>query len=928
MLRSKSVTLYCFLWLSACHVAAPEFVVQGVQLNSALESLAEIQKNGKKDKLGHYVQHLRGHHAPGFAWDQYWAEIQKQRLQANMTAEELSLLFSLNQVSCQPKYLDSFAKVLLETVKADLQKVPLIRLELGKLRDNCSTALSNSSFKSFIEFLSQERGKTEKSQINKDRQQLINPLPQGVSSLLKKYIYTEELQAVLLQEWFFRPKHRSWSDILTVVDKGFFSDVRWINWQNQHTEYLKNTLRMEFSTYQHISHLEADILWLFKNNNKMAKLLALFGYEKYLTSPGALHWPSLVKTLSTQYPSPPQNGNVPALVSLFSRSCEVRDFPPFFSLLKQWEVSDVPDLGFCLPGGESVPLTSEELATKPLADDLAGVENVKQAFSHFSTVDSVMYLLALYEREKYKRPLSEWGQFLEYFSEEEWLKVMRFLRKNQDRESIARILDVHSRVYQGPISFLAEDIWSVMLSEKENLSDMLQKGYSVSYMNHPQTLSAFWKKVKSMGLEKSAASGDSPASRVDLKQKNTDKISVQLSLQLKPSGESVQCSADYVQNLYRFFSESNKTDLLLKQFRFDQCAEFILDFRKKEWSRLVYLFRAQKDLSTNTESGSEDLEVFMPNNQLVWWMARVLSLPHSLTLSTQALAEEGDEWLAQVFDSFDKEEMSANRAFVPEAVSDLSADEWKRFFRIMIDSLKVPKFEIQPIMFRYMSRLLRTSYPLALEHSICEFLAQEDSHHLIAEYPSAFIWDLFLQVDWTRSSPTLGRYKRSNNNICAGLVSSRRVNALLLVLSQGIFAGLSAEGVPVDIYIEQVKRQADHLTDLFNTVRSFDKKGAYYFDIQRSLAQWRIYTSLGGIFWTSGGYNMERGYISDQALVFYFAGMILKKLTLVIQDKTSFNDEVEKYLSAGSASQNSFDSAYKVYLENYFYLIMEILNLN
>ena len=902
---AKLKHLAIFLYLASCSVASPDFVVQGMSLKSALHSFSDIQqKQGAKNQLAHYVEHLRDNHAPGFAWDQYWQKLKEQNLLKNMTDKELSLLFSLNNISCRAENLSAFSTLLLNIVQSDPQKVHLIRLELKRLREHCSTTLSDSSFKSFVSFLSLERAKSEKTQIQQERQKALTSTdsalsapkhspPQTQNPLSTKYIYTKELQGILLEEWSLKPQKRSWSDILSVVDRDFWPDIRWINWQQDQKEHLKNTLRMEWQAYQHINHLEQDLLWLFQNKNQMADLLALFEYEKYLTFAGALNWPSLVQNWSTQYPKHPRNGNVPVLISLFSRSCQTRDFPPFYQLLKQWEVSNIPNLGFCF-NKDIVPKTPS--ANTPAT--LAETKSVNQVFSSLPLLDSVVYLLSLYEREKHVRPLTEWENLLANFSKEDWLEMTRLFRKNHDRQNLTRLLDMQARIYKGHIPFLSEDIWSVMQSEDETLSDMWETGYSPSYMNHPQTLSAFWKKVRESHIQ--------------------------------PSVESVPCSASYVQNLYRFFAESNKTDMLLKQFRFDQCAEFILEFRKKEWNRLVYLFRVQKDLSANTDLKSKAREGFMPNDQLVWWMARVLSLPYSLTLSIQASTEEGDEWLAKVFDLSDTNKMSANAIFVQKAVSDMSANEWKRFFRIMIDSLKTPTFETKPIMLRYMSRLLQTIYPLALKHSICGFLAQKDSHHLIAEYPPAFIWDLFLQVDWTQSGRPEKRRpsnKRNNNALCAGLIPPKKVNALLLVLSRGIFANLSAEGVPVDIYIEQVKRQADHLTILINKVRAFDKKWTYYFDSQRMLAQWRTWVSVGGFLWKVGGYNMEKGYISDQALVFYFAGMILKKLQPVEQGKATSEDDVAQYLSAGSAPQNPFDSAYRVYLQTRFYLLIEAFHL-
>ena len=903
-----------FLWLTACNVASPEFLVQGMNLKSAIHSLAEIQKKEEPDTLAHYVAHLRSNHAPGFAWDQYWKEIQNQNLHHKMTNQELSTLFSLNDISCRPENLDSFASLLIEIAKSDSQKVRLIRPELKRLRQTCSTTLADSAFKSLVWFLSRKRAEAESAQIQQDRQNaLTSPLfPQsspkstksaptqspvqntdGESPLhehkktqtaqksapTKKYIYTEELQGILLEEWSLNPKKRAWSDILSVVDRHFWSDIRWINWQNGNTEYLKNTLQMEWSTYQSLSHPEQDILWLFKNKNKMADLLALFEYEKYLTVSGALNWTSLVQNLSTQYPEHPQNGNVRVFISLFSRSCQAKDFPPFSQLLKQWNIAELPDTGFCFHN--TVARQSQPHAQTE--SDSPSKEDIHQVFSHLSLMNSALYLLSLYEREKHLRPISEWESFLSSFSEAEWLQIMHLFRTRNDRQNITRLLDLHGRVYRGHIPFLAKDIVAVMRSEEESIDDMTTKGYSLPYMNHPHTLEAFWKQVKATPKKE------------------------QPQTQAPRPNSPLRCSYSYVKDMYQFFSEFGKEDMLLRQFRFGQCENFAIEFRKKEWPKLVYQFRLQTQFQANTGHASQGEPLFMPDNQLVWWMGRVLSLPHSLPLSTQASQEEGDDWMGQVWDSSYMDWIS-DKLFVQEAVSEMHPHEWQRFFKIMIDSLKTPESQTNPYLFQYVSYLSRVVYPLAPQQAICRFFAQEESHLIVQEYASHFIWDLFLQVDWSHLSLE-GRGKQVKA-VCSGLVSPQRVNTLLFVLSKGIFNNLSAENVPVDIYAEQVRRQADHLISLFERVRAFDRQTTHDLNLNRRLSNLRT-------IYTGDEYDFEKGYISDQALIFYFSGLILEKLKQATKSYQVLKDMVTHYQETGPHHQNPFDSMHRKYLQSF-----------
>ena len=854
--------LSVFFLLAGCSVASPDFIVKGIKVESALHSLREMGADeGKEQKLPHYVEHLRDNHAPGFAWDKYWQAIADQALYQNMTERELNHLFSLNDVSCRPENLDSFVGLLLETVKADQQKILIIRPELKRLRTVCSSSFSDSSFKSLVWFLARERAKKELGKI------------QSVPSApLIQYPYTKELQALLLEEWQVKPS-RAWSDIVTVVDKAFWSDVRWLNLYQGNTEHLKQTLKLEWSLYQSLSHPEQDILLLFGAKNVMADRLALFGYEKYLSVPGALDWLVLSSALLQKYPIAPENGNVKTLMSLFSRSCQARDFPSFSRLMEQWDISELPSAGFCLNKGALVQMTKDEEFTSPSV--LA--ESVQQVFSRLPVLDSVMYLLALYDKEKHLRSTAEWESFLKSFSEKDWVELMALLRKNNDRQSIMRILDMHGRVYRGEVAFLAEDILSVMLVGKESIHDMLENGYSASYMNHPHVLESFWKKVKE---EKKEVQGVSLF-------------------------ESGYCDYPYIQQIYRFFSESGKEDLLLERFRFDRCPQFILDFRETEWDNLVLQFRMRGVYTSASTGGSAD-------SDLVWWMARVLSLPYSLTLSTKSSQAEGDEWLSHVF-ATPYMDFMGNSWSVREAVSQLNLHEWSAFFRIMIDSLQSPESQTHKHVFRYVSDIASMVYPLALQQAVCGFFAQKDSHKLVEQYYPAFIWGLFYQVDWSQFSHTGGRNKLVKR-VCSDLVSPKRINALLFVLSRAIFDELEAKSdISTDIYAEQVKKQADQLIHLFDQVRPFDDRNTTAYRVKKSLSNLRT-------FYTGDEYDMEKGYISDSALMFYFSGLVAQKLQSVAKNAQELKDMIRHYQETGPSPLNPFDEVYRSQVQEFLAL--------
>ncbi len=883
---SKKISISVFFLLAGCSVASPDFIVKGMKVESALHSLREIQADEdneeKEDKLSHYVGHLRDNHAPGFAWDQYWKAVNDQALYKNMTERELSQLFSLNDVSCRPENRDSFASLLLETVKADSQKVSLIRPELKRLRTACSASLSDPSFKSLVWFLARERAKEEAGQIQLAKEQALSPAQpeSGPAESSRPYTYTEELQAVLLEEWQVQSS-RAWSDILTVVDKAFWSDVRWLNLYQGNTEYLKQTLSLEWSAYQSISHPEQDLLLLFSEKKALADRMALFGYEKYLSVPGALDWPSLTTALLQHYPGPPENGNVKTLVSLFSRSCQARDFPPFSRLMKQWNIAERPDPGFCLSGRTSAqaPAGDQTGPTAPQAPagdhqtsptpSSVSAESLQQMFSHLPVLDSVMYLLSLYEKEKHLRPRAEWESLLTGFSKKDHVEVMALLREKHDRQNIMRVLDMHAQVFRGEVPFLAEDIFSVMLSEEESIYSMMKKGYSPSYMNHPHVREHFWRRVQGQEQE------NEPEEMAEW------------------GNRSERCDYAYVRKLYRFFSESGKQDLLLEQFRFDRCTQFISEFRETEWNKLVVQFR----MRGFTPADSADQET-QNDSDLIWWMARVLSLPYSLDLSIRGSVDKGEEWLIQMF-AIPYEDFMEENVSVQEAISQLNPYEWNEFFKVMINSLKSPRFQAYEPIFHYVSDMSRMVYPLSFQQAVCGFFAHRNSHKLVGQYHPSFIWGLFHPVDWSQFSHKGGRNKKIGS-VCSDLVSPKRINALLFALSRSIFDGLSAKGVPADIYAEQVKRQADQLIVLFDRVRPFDDRNSTAYRVRNSLSNLRT-------LYTGDEYDMEKGYISDEALMFYFSGLIAQKLQSVAKSDQELKQILRHYQETGPAPLNPFD---------------------
>jgi len=171
----------------------------------------------------------------------------------------------------------------------------------------------------------------------------------------KHYIYTEELQKILVEDWSKRKKARSWSDIISGIDRAFWRDARWINYKSKNKKYLKATLEMEWREYGSIISLEQDIILLFEQSNTMLDSIKLFGYEKYFLDSENLNWSALWQELFFLYPVKPNNENIDTLLSLYS--CQKEDIKSYIQLVEGWDLSQYKSkiIDFCA-SESTVPL--------------------------------------------------------------------------------------------------------------------------------------------------------------------------------------------------------------------------------------------------------------------------------------------------------------------------------------------------------------------------------------------------------------------------------------------------------------------------------------------------------------------------------------------------------------------------------------------
>ncbi len=373
-----SIYILSFLLVS-CTVKPPELVVKGVQTEKALSFLKEHQnKTENKDQFDNYMQHLRLNYAPGFQWDEYWSGISERKLYKNLNQEELDQLLSLSQISCEQKDWIAFSNLLLQIAK-DGGRL-LFSRELNHSGTLCSVWLPNPVFKSIVQFLSEKRSELEKEKIAKEKIAYMNKSGQEILSggrTAQQVKYTKELQKVLIEEWLRRHTGRNWSEVLDVVDRSFWSDVRYLSYLNGNREHLSTVLEMEDHLYKSIeAGLDLDILLMFEEPGKMTDIMKLVGYEKYLAIPGALDWGSLWKRMSVRYPSKPENGNVNSLLDFYKLkfSCSEKILSEYENLVRQWKASvyeraispfcdqDKKDAVFAIYGPEQLNKYAEELS--------------------------------------------------------------------------------------------------------------------------------------------------------------------------------------------------------------------------------------------------------------------------------------------------------------------------------------------------------------------------------------------------------------------------------------------------------------------------------------------------------------------------------------------------------------------------------------
>lgn len=886
-LNNISLFFMTLFSLVSCTIESPDFVIKGMQTKEAILFLQEFQKRKKSaGQFNHHIKYLRTNHAPGFAWDEYWSEIKEKKLYKNLNVRQLDQLLSLSDISCRQESESSFAELLLKIAESD-SKALLFSQQLARLRETCFGGLPHFTFRFIVQFLSDKRAETEVGKIKEAKYQLEIQKQKQIESVQKRYIYTEELQRLLIDEWSAKQNTRIWSDILSVVDRSFWSDARWINYQNKNREYLKRTLKMEWIEYQSIKDLDQDVFLMFKESNKMADIIRLVEYKKYFAISGILDWSSLWNSFLIRYPEKPENGNIESLLSLYSFSCQKQDLSSYSQLVELWNVSSYNFLAveFCVDviladvHKKSLMKKISKKGDTSESSSFLGYETLEVLFKNNlgpMTLQSLDALLFLYEKDKHVRSSDQWKKLIDYFSEEDWLNVMRILRNRYDRRSISRILDMHNQVYKGWISFLTKDILAVFISEKGSVLDIVDKyGYRKAYLNNPRVLRLFWKELENIIEQKEV---------VDLQKQN----------------DAGRCDYSYLSNLFQFFSYHNKKRLLFSNFSFENCSYFIEEFRQQEWTKLVNLTEHISVVDGEVQFTILDMELDIKHSSdteivfhFVWWLAGVLSL-HLSPLDSRLYGN----------DNLDLEDLS-----LKEVISKISVSRWENIIRVILQSLKEPVFKVNTDLFNDIIYKLNFVYPQVVNRSICYFFGQKDSHFLIQEYDPKFVIALLENLDWSELKLHDAIKMRGRNltmkRTCSNIVSYKRVNTLLFVMAHSIFEAIDP-AMKIKSHREYVDRfwnQAyKKMVNLFAHIGRFDQKWNAYFDLRRVFR------------FTVFDYDPKIGYMNNSSFHFYFAALVLQKFQGVAHTKKDIGDLLNVFFNT-NPPLNVFDQNYREWMK-------------
>ena len=694
-----------FLTVS-CTIDPPfNFVKTGVPTKDAILFLEQLQNTKQsKELFSDHIKQLNANAAVGFDWTQYWNEIDQKTLYKKLDKTQLESMLQLSRLSCDTSAWQAFASLLLKLAEMGTDYLYFKHYLTGS-KKTCSTFLLNKTLKEIVTFLDKKRNETEAQLFSEEKvsfqwKQKINSIADKKNNLKEKYPYTYELYGVVVDEWNVKTQGRAWGDILSVVNREFWSDIRWMFYHVGSFESIRTALEMEMDIYHSISDLDQDILLIF-HDREIKNIMDLVGYEEYFKQQGLVEWEQLWRKLIEEYPDKPNNSNNTLLLSFYKYSCGKEELVAYMDLIRSWDLVDqyrtivereceqiiritkqitqyIDTAG--LPADGAFPLSMEDMR-----EMLEGTE-------YNRSIDDLVRLLNFYDRFKIDYSIPDWEILLnEQFSIEHWLYFMNILRGNYDKSIIRRVMDMHQYVYQGRIPFLSFDVFNILINEDISLSSLVTEySYSESQLMNPDFINQFWSIV----------------------QEDASKVlnSRDQWINLFEYGSHF-CNQVYLNKMVDFFNYNKQEQLLLNNFDFDSCPNYFMDIPFKE----SFINSAVTKIRQDTNQDPE----------LYWDLVRSFSL---YTSNNSA------------------EEMQNT------AVLKMNEVEWKKVFDITILTLREPIYKNNSAFLKRAMDLVGKVYKRAVDSAICQqLLGVSDSHKIITAYDPELVIHLFNQLNWNSS---------------------------------------------------------------------------------------------------------------------------------------------------------------------------------
>ena len=748
-----------FLFVS-CTIDPPLlFIKDGVTTDNAILFIEQLRdSNINQEMFQNHIKQLDANASNDFDWTRYWNTIKQNKLYQRLNKNELRTLFQLSRLSCNSKNWQAFADLLLEIAKSGKDHLHF-RQHLTGPQKNCAVFLPNETLKNIVSFLSKKRDKSESSVLAKAKSKDSRLNSKTASSRRPNvqaiYPYTQELYGVLADEWSLKKHGRAWGNILSAVKRNFFSDIRWIFYNEKKFSDLKTAVEMEKDIYHSFTDLHQDILLMYPDKN-MKNKIDMVSYDRHFKEKGSLNWEKLWIQLSKLYPSLPNNNNNPYLLSFYEYSCEKSALSAYVDLIKAWDVSteyraaaekeceriirvtqqitQYVDTS-TLPEDGSLPLNM-----KDLNDILAGSRANR-------SLKDLSKLLNFYERFKLSYSITNWSQLLEeQFSLENWLFFMSSLRANYDTSVIRRVMEMHHYIYKGYIPFLSADILNIVINENILLSNLTkQYGYEEAWFIHPMFVRRFWKTAQenvSVVLAESS------------RWKNLLEYGAQ------------SCRQTYLNKLFEFFYDNNQEQLFLDHFNFDSCPDFFMGIELKE--KFV-----DSSVAKVRQPGDKD-------SKLYWDLIRAFSL--------YASSEEGQN---------------------KETVFKMNAVEWKQVFNRVIAGLNNQKYTHYSGFLKTVMDSVKQVYPRAVDSAVCQqLLKPANNFKITANYDPEMLMYLLNQVDYS--------YADEENSYCSDYIDDK-LNMLIFVLSDSLFSAVDQHTKPVD-YVLNIWSQAVRIMNLMEGI--------------------------------------------------------------------------------------------------------------